>query len=88
MITLQREPKAILDYLRFRKKEGGYRYLRLKKGAHGSGSELEMHCRIVDKPARFALISPRYHYAYVVYEDGRVVDGLFTLYVDGNFCLH
>ena len=47
-----------------------------------------MHCRIVDKPARFALISPRYHYAYVVYEDGSVFDGLFTLYADGNFCLH
>ena len=88
MSTLQREQKAIVDYLRFRKKEGGYRYLSLKKGAHGSGSELEMHCRIVDRPARFALISPRYHYAYVVYEDGSVFDGLFTLYADGNFCLH
>ena len=88
MITLQREPKTILDYLRYRKKEGGYRYLPLKKGAHGSYSELEMHCHITNKPARFALISPRYHYAYVVYEDGHVVDGLFTLYADGNFCLH
>ena len=88
MITLQRDSQTTLNYLRYRKREQGYRYLPLKKGAHGSCSELEMHCRIVDKPARFALISPKYSYAYVVYEDGSVFDGLFTLYADGNFCLH
>ena len=76
-----------LSYLHYLKRQG-YRYTRLPKGAHGSYSELEMHCGIANQRARFALISPHHHYAYVVYEDGRVVDGLFTLYADGNFCLH
>lgn len=80
-------PQYTLDYLRFLKRQG-YRYYPLPKGTHGSCSELEMHCRIIDKPARFAMMSPKHSYAYVVYEDGRIVDGLFTRYADGNFCLH
>ncbi len=76
-----------LSYLHYLKGQG-YRYKRLPKGAHGSCSELEMHCGIVNQPARFALISPNGRYAYIAYENGRMVDGLFTSYADGNFCLH
>ena len=52
-------------------------------GRRSGWSELEMHCRITNKPGKRALVRPGNHgYAYVEFEDGTWSEGCFHLFAD------
>ena len=64
----------------------GYRYTRLPAGPTMGCSELARHCRIADRPVRFALVNDARGYAVCVMDDGQMVDGCWNMFPNSRLC--